>query len=234
MCASVARPRECTTPVPLLVNGDRLSQAEFHRRYEAYPGDEKFELIGGVVYVASPVSSDHGEYNEELGFLCGLYRRATPGTQLLYNATTVLGKKSEPQPDCSLRVLQEYGGQSAVDERKIIVGSPELGAEIAYSSRAIDLHHKKADYRRAGMREYLVVAIEEPKLYWFNFADGGEISADAQGVFRSRVFPGLWIDGPALLALDSARLRAVLEQGLASAEHAAFVQRLNEAQVARK
>jgi len=234
MCASVARPPESRPPVPLLVNGDRLSQPEFHRRYEAYPGDEKFELIGGVVYVASPVSSDHGEYNEELGFLCGLYRRATPGTQLLYNATAVLGKKSEPQPDCSLRILQEFGGQSVVNERKIVVGSPELGAEIAYSSRAIDLHHKKADYRLAGMREYLVVALEEPKLYWFNFADGGEILADELGVFRSCAFPGLWIDGPALLALDSARLRAVVEQGIASDDHAAFVQRLQEARAAKK
>jgi hypothetical protein len=36
-----------TAAEPLLHNGDRLTQPEFHRRYEAHPGKEKFELIGG-------------------------------------------------------------------------------------------------------------------------------------------------------------------------------------------
>ena len=44
---------------PLLRDGDRLTQKEFHRRYEAYPDDTKFELIGGVVYIASPSKRSH-------------------------------------------------------------------------------------------------------------------------------------------------------------------------------
>jgi hypothetical protein len=48
-------------------------------------------------------------------------------------------------------------------------------------------------------------------------------------VWRSRAFPGLWLDGGALLARDSARLIAVVQQGLASREHARFVQRLQGA-----
>jgi hypothetical protein len=31
--------------VPPLFNGDRMNQAEFHRRYEAYPEDVKFARI---------------------------------------------------------------------------------------------------------------------------------------------------------------------------------------------
>ncbi len=34
---------------PVLENGDRLTQPEFHRRYEAYPEDVKIELVGGIV-----------------------------------------------------------------------------------------------------------------------------------------------------------------------------------------
>ncbi len=54
-----ARPERAA--LPILENGDHMSQAEFHRRYEAYPEDTKFELIGGVVYMASPQRIDHGE-----------------------------------------------------------------------------------------------------------------------------------------------------------------------------
>jgi hypothetical protein len=41
--------------VPALENGDRLTRAEFERRYEAMPHLKKAELIEGVVYVPSPV-----------------------------------------------------------------------------------------------------------------------------------------------------------------------------------
>src|SRR5437588_9739002 len=88
---------------PLLVNGDRMTQAEFHRRYEAYDEDVKFELVGGIVYLASPVRLIHSDYDGEIGYLLGTYRRATPGVEVLHNATTILGEESEPQPDLGLR-----------------------------------------------------------------------------------------------------------------------------------
>jgi hypothetical protein len=50
--------------------------------------------------------------------------------------------------------------------------------------------------------------------------------ADADGIFRSRIFPGLWLHANALLQLDGATVMDVLQQGLATPEHAAFVQRL--------
>lgn len=42
-------------PIPALESGDRLTRAEFERRYEATPEKFKAELIEGIVYVASPV-----------------------------------------------------------------------------------------------------------------------------------------------------------------------------------
>jgi Uma2 family endonuclease len=212
-------------PEDALHNGDRLSQAEFHRRYELYPEDAKFELIGGIVYMASPLRVPHSDYDEELGFVLGLYRRGTPGTQVLHNATTILGDDSEPQPDLALYVLPEFGGPTRINEKGYLVGAPELVCEIAHSTVALDLHAKKRDYRLAGVQEYLVVCIKEQELHWFHFGRRA-LRPDAAGVWRSRIFPGLWIDGPALLSRNSARLREVIHQGLASPEHAAFAARL--------
>jgi hypothetical protein len=50
------------------------------------------------------------------------------------------------------------------------------------------------------------------------------------GIVRSRVYPGLWLDREALLGRDLQRVLAVLAQGLASAEHGAFVEELRAAE----
>jgi Uma2 family endonuclease len=102
-------------------------------------------------------------------------------------------------------------------------------AEIAYSTRAIDLHQKRDDYQRAGVLEYVVLCMETRELVWWHFPSERMIKPDRQGVSRSRVFPGLWIDGRALFASDTKRLIEVLEQGLASRAHSAFVKRLEAA-----
>ena len=47
---------------PALENGDRLTRAEFERRYEAMPDIKKAELIEGEVYLGSPVRHrQHGK-----------------------------------------------------------------------------------------------------------------------------------------------------------------------------
>jgi Uma2 family endonuclease len=220
-------PDEPGGATPLLANGDRMTQAEFHRRYEQYPEDVKFELIGGIVYMASPLRLPHSDYDDEIGFALGLYRRATPGVQVLHGATAILGDDSEPQPDLGLRILPEYGGQSRT-VKKYVEGPPELLVEIAYSTRSLDMHQKRRDYRLAGVAEYLVLCVEEQELHWFNFK-GRALRPNAQGVYKSRAFPGLWVNGPALLARGSDAVTATLQQGIASPEHADFVRRLHAA-----
>jgi Uma2 family endonuclease len=215
--------------MPLLCNGDRMKQPEFHRRYEAYPKGVKFELVGGTVYMASPLRMPHGRYHPKLNLILGIYETGTPGVEVADNATVILGEESEPQPDLMLRILTEYGGQSRVNEDDYCEGAPELVAEIAHSSRAIDMNQKREDYERSGVLEYLVLCVEERELYWFHFPSGRPIRPDRQGVARSRVFPGLWIDVPALLQRNGPRLTATVQQGLASPAHSAFVKRLEKA-----
>jgi hypothetical protein len=222
-------PRVGLNGVPLLCNGDRMSQAEFHRRYADYPEDEKFELIGGIVYIASPLRYGHGRPHQLVSMVLGVYQSKTPGVDAYDNVTTILGEDSEVQPDLSLRILPAYGGRTRDTEDEYIAGGPELATELAYSSRAIDLHQKKEDYRRAGVMEYLVVSLEEQKLHWFHFQTESLILPDKKGIYRSSVFPGLWIDARALFASDSARLLRLVLQGTRSREHAAFVRQLRNA-----
>src|SRR5262245_50632332 len=86
--------------IPPLEAGDRLSRAEFERRYEAMPHLKKAELIEGVVYVPSPVGlHQHAEPHFELITWLGLYKWATAGVRGADNATTRLDLDNEPQPD---------------------------------------------------------------------------------------------------------------------------------------
>jgi Uma2 family endonuclease len=209
-----------------LQNGDRMSREEFHRLYEQTPDGFKAELIGGVVYVASPLHPNHGKPHLQLGSLLAAYESATPGTDASDNTTIALGDEGEPQPDLYLRVLPEYGGQSATTRDGYVEGAPELIIEVAHSSRAIDLFAKKDDYSRYGVREYLVASVKEQKLRWFDLSAGNEMQPDAAGVYRVRTFPGLWIDGPALWKRDHSQLMRTLQEGLATPEHAALVQEL--------
>jgi Uma2 family endonuclease len=205
-----------------------MKQPEFHRRYEQSPRGEKWELVGGIVYMASPLSLTHSDYDGVVSLALLLYGLSTPGVQVLHGATAILGEESEPQPDLGLRVRPECGGQSR-SEKDYVKGPPELLVEIAHSTRALDMNQKRTDYERAGVREYLVVCTEERELHWFNFQTARPLRPDRAGVYRSKVFPGLWIAGAALQNLDSAGVAEVVRQGIASPAHAAFVRRLERA-----
>lgn len=233
------RPTPRRRPPPILENGDRLSQPEFHRRYEQMAEDVKAELIGGVVYMASPLRAPHGGGSRLIASVLGTYQAATPGVDGEDNATTILGEQSEPQPDHLLRLSPERGGRSRVNKEQYLVGPPELVIEIAHSTAAIDLHAKKEDYRDAGVMEYVVVCLEEErKVRAFDLPKGQPWPIPEDGIWRSRVFPGLWIDTKALLANDAARLLRTARKGLASAEQKAFVRafkgRAAKGQVKRK
>jgi hypothetical protein len=65
--------------VPPLAAGDRLTREEFLRRWEAHPEIKKAELIGGIVYMSSPVSVDHGDMDNHVTTWLGVYAAGTPG-----------------------------------------------------------------------------------------------------------------------------------------------------------
>ncbi len=217
--------------VPPLTPGDRLTRDEFERRYEAMPHVKKAELIEGVVYMPSPVSIEgHGAPHAHLITWLGVYESQTPGVQVADNSTVRLDWDNEPQPDAFLRILPEHGGQTR-NEGKYVAHGPEMAAEVASSSASYDLHDKKEAYRRNGVREYLVWRVDDRAIDWFVLRGGryDSLPAGDNGIFRSEVFPGLWLDAAALLDANTSRVLEVLQQGLASPEHVEFVGRLQAA-----
>ncbi len=216
--------------IPPLETGDRLTRPEFERRYAAMPHVKKAELIEGVVYMPSPVSYEHAAPHFNLIGWLSQYLAATPGIAGGDNGTVRLDLDNEPQPDAFLRILAEHGGQARVDQDGYISGAPELVAEVARSSVSIDLHAKLNAYRRNGVREYLVWRVEDRTIDWLVLREGRyeSLLPSADGLHRSEVLPGLWLDATALLRGDLMVVFQAVERGLDSPEHAAFVSRLSE------
>ncbi|MBP1468252.1 Uma2 family endonuclease [Candidatus Chloroploca sp. M-50] len=225
------QPGVTTTDVPPLNSGDRLSQAAFEQIYRAHPELKKAELVEGVVYVASPVHfKHHGRPHYLFIAWLGAYESATPGVIGADNATVRLDFENEVQPDVLLRLPPERGGRSRVSPDDYLEGAPELIIEVAASSAAYDLHDKRRAYARNGVAEYLVLSAYEQEVHWFALRESvyTPVAPDSEGLLRSAVFPGLWLDPAALWRGDLAAMLTALQRGLASPEHAAFVARLRD------
>ncbi len=227
--STIDEPR--TKTLPALVAGQRLDQPTFHERYEAMPPETRAELVGGVVYMPSPLRCDHGDTDINVSYWLGHYKRFTRGLRSPNNATVKLDRAGEVQPDTMLWIPAELGGRSTLDEGGYIRGAPELIVEIARSSRAYDLGAKKADYERAGVLEYLVIELDPDQVHWFIRRDDrfADLPLGPDGVYRSEVFPGLWLDPQALYSENLDRLIEVLDQGLATPAHTDFEARLEKA-----
>jgi Uma2 family endonuclease len=219
--------------IPPLENGDRMSRAEFERRYDAMPALKKAELIEGEVYMPSPVRyGRHSQPHGRLSTWLGIYELETPGVEAGDNGTIRLDLDNEPQPDAFLIIRPERGGQARISEDDYLEGAPELVAEIASSCASYDLGKKFHVYRRSGVLEYVVWRVLDGQIDWFVNRDGQfqPMAAASDGILRSTVFPRLWLEPAALVRGDRATLKAVIQQGLDSPEHAKFVARLERAQ----
>lgn len=216
--------------IPPLRHGESLSRDEFERRYHNMPNLSKAELIDGSVYMPSPLHIlSHGSPHSMLVTWLGVYRAATPGLIVGDNATVRLSAVDEVQPDAVLFIAS--GGSACVSWDDYIEGPPELVVEIAASSSHYDALTKRARYQRAGVQEYLLWQTQDGQLDWWEQHAGTyvPINAGADNILRSNAFPGLWLSVPALLNDAPADMLAVLQQGLATEEHAALCRRLQNA-----
>lgn len=221
-----SRPRE---KLPELQNGDHLTRDEFERRYNAMPELKKAELIEGVVHMPSPVRQDQhsGPHFNFITWL-GCYSLATLGVKGGDNGSVRLDLDNEPQPDAFLYIDAGYGGQSHIDEEGFVAGAPELAGEIAASSASYDLHTKMTIYRRNRVLEYIVWRVLDGQIDWFILRGSqyDRLQPDGAGIVRSEAFPGLWLDTTAMIEGQMTRVFDVLRQGVASPEHAAFIEKL--------
>ena len=206
--------------IPLLENGDRLTRHEFELRYTAMPdrkkGSNKAELIEGIVYMASPLRFEsHAKPHSSLVIWLGNYSIATEGAMLGIEPTVRLDLDNEFQPD-AVMFISGRGARITADD--YIEGAPELVVEIAASTVSIDLHDKKAAYRRNGVPEYLVWRTLEREIDWFSLQNGEyvRLEIDENGIIKSQVFPGLWLAIEAMLSGSMVEVLAGLQLGLNS------------------
>ena len=215
--------------VPPLQAGDHLSRAEFERRYRAMPHVKRAELIEGVVYMPSPVhylqhSRPHGTV---MAWLVN-YSMATPGVAWADNASLRLDYDNELQPDAMLFIEEAYGGACRISPDDYLEGPAELVVEVSGSTVSFDMNTKLRVYRRNGVQEYLVLLAQEERAVWHVLVEGAYqvLASDEEGILRSRVFPGLWLHPERFWVGDLPGLMAVLDQGLASQDHADFAAQL--------
>ncbi|MEO8499216.1 MAG: Uma2 family endonuclease, partial [Planctomycetota bacterium] len=182
--------------IPPLEPGDRLTRAEFERRWEAMPDLKRAELIEGVVYMAAAVRHrKHGRPNRWISALLGKYESSTPGVSGSDNASVRLDLDNMPQPDCSLFIEPPHSKTVTISDDDYLEGAPELIVEIASSSASYDLGTKLNAYRRNGVPEYVVWRVLDTEFDWFVLREGEYIrqSLTDDGVIRSTMFPGLWL-----------------------------------------
>ena len=209
--------------------GDRLTRAEFERRYHAMPQVKKAELIEGVVQMSSPVRLNrHGQPHAYFVMWMAMYAGRTPGVGVADNTSDRLDLDNEPQPDAMLFVLPECGGQITVTDDDYVGGAAELVGEVASSRASCDLGVKCNVYRHNGVKEYIVWRVLDQAIDWFVLRDDDYVRLQPgdDGILRSEIFPGLWLDPAAIIGGDIPRLDEVLRDGLASSEHDRFAARL--------
>jgi Uma2 family endonuclease len=226
--------RVFTDTVPPLENGDHLAASEFLRRYDSMPDVKKAELIQGRVHIiASPVRADqHGEPDGLIQGWLSYYAAFTSGVKHATNTTARLGPDDVLQPDGLLRLLPEHGGQAKLDQQSgYLIGAPELVVEVAASSASIDTREKLDSYRRAGVLEYIVWRTRDGEVDGWRMDNDAYVpwTPDADGILRSQIFPGLWLDLRALILEDAAAILSAVGQGIASPEHVDFKTQLQAA-----
>ena len=217
--------------VPPLENGDRLNRVEFERRYEAMPNLKKAELIEGIVFLTFAVRAlQHGSPHAALVGCLGVYRAATLGVRAADSTSVRLDLENEPRPDGLMLIESACGGQTRISLDDFVEGAPELVAEVAVGLESIELHDKLRAYQRNGVREYVVWRVLDQAIDWFVLRNSQfeRLAPDSAGILKSEVFPGLWLDAPAMLRGDLATVFAVLQQGIADPAHAAFVAKLQK------
>jgi Uma2 family endonuclease len=209
-----------------LVTGERMTAEEFLRRWEELPDLKNAELIDGIVHVPSPVGCQHGGLSSRIIWWIAYYKQATSGCEAGSRATWLM-LDSVPQPDVYLRILPSHGGQSW-NEGLYGGGAPELIAEVCETSTEVDFGPKRKLYQRAGVREYITIEVLWKRIVWRVLENGVYVSQEVppDGILRSQIFPGLWLDVEAFWADDGAKMLAALNAGLASEDHQKFVARL--------
>lgn len=139
------------------------------RDYQAWPDEERWEIIDGVAYAMSPAPST--KHQTVAVNLLVIFKQACAGKPcrpFVAPTDVKLSDRDVVQPD--ILVVCD----PAIITPSHIEGAPDVVVEILSPHTSTkDLREKKALYERAGVKEYLIVdPLEHYAIRFLNGADG--------------------------------------------------------------
>jgi Uma2 family endonuclease len=155
---------------------------------------EKADLLDGVIYMASPESTDD---NSLEAWLVSLMRGFTDeldlGEVYVSRVAFRITDKQGPEPDVSFLAKN----RRKIVQRGFVAGAPDVAVEIVSpDSVGRDYVEKRQIYEHAGVREYWIIDPAERKATFLRLSRRKlrEVELENGHIFRSAVLPGFWLD----------------------------------------
>jgi Uma2 family endonuclease len=155
--------------------------------------DQKADLLGGVILMASPESVDHNVLVLWLGHVVDLFVQSRQlGTVTINRVAYRLSERTAPEPDLGFVRTERLSSL----RKGYVEGPPDLAVEVVSpDSVERDYQRKREVYEAAGVREYWIIDPDEKRAVFLLHGHEGFTEAQLDGdVFRSRVIPGLALD----------------------------------------
>lgn len=163
-----------------------------------------------------------GELASSVSYWLCQYRRSTPCVESLGRVSIFLDPTTEIETTAAMWLTP------GADDRprwQRCEGVPELLVEVTATVHNKVFRRRLRVYEQSEIHELLVVTGDprDTALYARENGRFARVSPADDGSYRSRVFPGLWLDPSALFSDEWNEMAACLDRGMATEEHAAFV-----------
>jgi Uma2 family endonuclease len=183
-------------PESLARAGERPRKISYQEFLESCDEDTLAEWVDGDVVMASPASRRHQTISDFVLTVLGVY---VEQRDLGVVISAPFQMKTGPhlggrEPDV-LFVARENLGRL---KQTYLDGPADLVVEVVSpESRLRDRGEKLAEYEMGGVREYWIIDAEKQQADFFVLAADGRYErqrTDAQGVYRSLVVSGFWLN----------------------------------------
>jgi Uma2 family endonuclease len=175
---------------------------------------EKADLLDGVIYMASPESTDDNKLGGWLYRLMSEFAEATGQGECYYSRVAFrITDKRGPEPDVAFVVKERLH----IVERGFVDGAPDIAVEIVSpDSVERDYDHKRSVYEAAGVKEYWIIDPDEQRVTFLRRQGERFVEVKPQGGrFDSQALAGFYLtidwlwskQRPSLLALLPEMLR---------------------------
>ena len=197
-----------------------LSQPTFHALYEAMPPRNPGRIDRRSRPYAQSGGRDHGYAQVPVIVWLSYYAERYAGVESPGQRLDDPRLEERAAAGCTGSGYSPNAAAGVGDEEGYIHDArTELVVEVSETTRYVNLGPKKAGLS-AGWRWMRRARIRAPDdIYFVAAQEQGVLvqrSIGADGLYRSTVFPGLWLDPVALLKGNPRRLRAVVNLGCAT------------------